>query len=99
VIASQAALVELVPVGGAGAAHPGGGPLTLLLDAVSSGCRTMPALVARTGLTPDVVRTGLDHLVLSGRLRARALSVGCPAGGCNSCALARGGCRLGCTRG
>jgi len=93
-------LVQLVPVADAPAAPgpKGGGPLSLLLDAVSSGCRTLPALVARTGLTPDVVRTGLDHLVRSGRLEARAISAGCPAGGCGSCALAKqsGGCRMGC---
>jgi hypothetical protein len=99
VIASQASLVELVPVATAASAHRGGGPLSLLLDAVAAGCRTTPALAAHTGLTPDVVRTGLDHLVMSGRLQARRVSVGCPAGGCNSCALARAGCRQGAARG
>ena len=102
-------LVQLVPVApesvadasASVAAAPvakGSGPLSLLLDAVSSGCRTLPALVVRTGLSPDVVRTGLDHLVRSGRLEARAITAGCPAGGCGSCALASksGGCRMGC---
>jgi hypothetical protein len=92
----RAGLVELVPVAAPGTG--GDGPLSLLLDAVASGCRTLPALAARTGLTIDVVRAGLDHLVRSGRLEARGLTAGCPAGGCGGCAVARGGggCGLGC---
>ena len=84
-------LVELVPVATPSAViGVENGPLSRLLDAVSSGCRTLPALSARTGLSSDVVRAGLDHLVRSGRLEVRTVSAGCPAGGCSGCALAKG---------
>ena len=40
-------------------------------------------LVTRPRLTAAV-----DHLVRAGRLEAKILTVGCPAGGCGGCALA-----------
>ncbi len=64
-------------------------PLTLVLDAVTAGSRTLPQIGLRTGLSPEVVRASLDHLVRLGRLVAEPLSAGCPAGGCGVCAPAR----------
>lgn len=62
------------------------GPLRQVLDAFSDGVHSVDEIVQRTGLSRGVVDASIDHLVRSGRLEARQLTVGCPDGGCGSCA-------------
>ncbi len=62
------------------------GPLTQVLDAFGAGVSSLSEVAARTGLGRDVVQASVDHLVRLGRLDARELAVGCPAGGCGTCA-------------
>lgn len=62
------------------------GPLTRVLGAFTSGAGTLAEIEARTGLSRDVVAASVEHLVRLGRLEARELAVGCPTGGCVSCA-------------
>lgn len=62
------------------------GPLTQVLDAFAAGATSLAEVGERTGLAPDVVRASVDHLVRTGRLEAKELAVGCPTGGCGTCA-------------
>lgn len=62
------------------------GPLRSVLAAIEEGAASVDAVAGRTGLSPDVVRAGIDHLVRLGALEAKELAIGCPAGGCGSCA-------------
>lgn len=62
------------------------GPLTAVLDAFAAGVHSVDEVVRHTGLSRDVVDAAIAHLVRSGRLEAKQLSVGCPDGGCGSCA-------------
>ena len=64
------------------------GPLHQVLDALASGCRSLPEVAERTGLAIDTVRTATDHLVRMGRIEAREMAMGCPSSGCSSCASA-----------
>ncbi|MCL2315995.1 MAG: FeoC-like transcriptional regulator [Actinomycetia bacterium] len=64
------------------------GPLSLVLDAIQGGARTPPAIGVRTGLSLDVVRAVLEHLVRTGRLSTDSVSAACPGGSCRACALA-----------
>lgn len=66
------------------------GPLRSVLDAFGAGATTLQDVAARTGLDPAVVRAAVEHLVRAGYLEARELTVGCPAGGCGSCASGHG---------
>ena len=61
-------------------------PLRAVLQAFDDGASTLHEVGVRTGLDPDVVRAAVDHLVRTGYLDARELAVGCPGGGCSSCA-------------
>ena len=68
-----------------------GGPLSALLSEVAAGTPTVAEMARNTGLSTEVLRAGLDHLVRTGRLQATALPIGCPPSGCGGCASA-GGC-------
>lgn len=68
------------------AATTSAGPLTGVLAAFESGARSLDEVAARTALTRDVVDAAVDHLVRMGRIEARELAIGCPTGGCGSCA-------------
>ena len=63
-----------------------GGPLSAVLEAFGSGSRSLAEVAARSGLSSEVVRAAVDHLVRMGRLDAKELALGCPSGGCGSCA-------------
>ncbi len=65
-------------------------PLRAVLDAFTTGARSRHDVVTSTGLSRDVVDAAVEHLVRSGRLTATELSVGCPDGGCGSCASGHG---------
>jgi FeoC like transcriptional regulator len=62
------------------------GPLTLVLDAFGAGAASLGEVESATGLSRDVVAASVDHLVRMGRLEAAQLSMGCPTGGCGTCA-------------
>lgn len=72
------------------------GPLRQVLDAFASGCHSLVEVAEHTGLGWATVRTTTDHLVRIGRLTAHELSIGCPGGGCSSCASAGPGDTPGC---
>jgi hypothetical protein len=63
-----------------------GSPLRAVLDAFSGGASTLDDVAAITGLPRDVVDAAVEHLVRVGQLSASTLTVGCPSGGCGSCA-------------
>jgi hypothetical protein len=75
------------------------GPLSIVLAELAAGTPTLTEMARRSGLEESVVRAAVDHLVRSGRVEARELSMGCPASGCGSCASATDagapGCGLG----
>lgn len=62
------------------------GPLSRVLEAFSTGASSLAEIAARTGLPADVVSGAVDHLVRAGRLSSKELAIGCPSGGCGSCA-------------
>jgi len=64
------------------------GPLTTVLAEMQAGTPTVAEIVRRSGLEDSVVRAAVDHLVRSGRVESRELSMGCPASGCGGCAAA-----------
>ena len=64
------------------------GPLSAVLAAFEAGATSLPEVQERTGLSADLVRAGVDHLVRIGRLQAQELAQGCPSGGCGTCASA-----------
>jgi len=61
------------------------GPLHLVLDEITAGTPTLAAIARRTGLSDDVVRAAVDHLVRAGRITSTELSLGCPTDGCGTC--------------
>ncbi|HET8601976.1 MAG TPA: FeoC-like transcriptional regulator [Segeticoccus sp.] len=61
-------------------------PSRAVLDAFAAGATSVDQVAGRTGLSADVVRTAVDQLVRLGRMDAKELTVGCPDGGCGSCA-------------
>jgi hypothetical protein len=63
-----------------------GGPLTAVLAAFDAGAHSLDDVATRCGLPLDTVRASVDHLVRMGRLEAEELAIGCPTGGCGSCA-------------
>lgn len=65
-------------------------PLRAVLAALADGAPSRHALAESTGLPRDVVDAALEHLVRMGRVEARELAVGCPDGGCGSCASGQG---------
>lgn len=72
------------------------GPLRAVLDAFEAGASSLAEVVERTGLDADVVSAAVGHLVRSGRLDAKELSMGCPSGGCGTCASGRADGTAGC---
>ena len=62
------------------------GPLRLVLDAFRAGCSTESQIAAATSLSDEMVRAAIDHLVRTGDVTAKSLAMGCPSGGCGSCA-------------
>ncbi len=62
------------------------GPLAAVLAAFEGGASSLVEVQSRTGLPRDLVDAGVAHLVRLGRLDARELAMGCPGGGCGSCA-------------
>ena len=75
------------------------GPLSSVLAELEAGTPTIAEMVRRSGLEESVLRAALDHLVRSGRVQSRELSMGCPDSGCGGCASASDagtpGCGLG----
>lgn len=67
------------------------GPLSLVLAEVRAGTPTVAGIALRSGLDESVVRAAVDHLVRSGRIESRELSIGCPPSGCGGCASATAG--------
>jgi hypothetical protein len=65
-------------------------PLRSVLTAFEDGARSRADVAASTGLRRDVVDAAIEHLLRMGRLDARELAVGCPDGGCGSCASGHG---------
>ncbi|MFZ2260928.1 MAG: FeoC-like transcriptional regulator [Luteococcus japonicus] len=63
-----------------------GGPLSAVLSAFEGGAGSLDEITRITGMSPDVVQTSVDHLRRMGRIEAKELSMGCPSGGCGSCA-------------
>jgi FeoC like transcriptional regulator len=61
-------------------------PLRSVLTAFEDGARSRTDVCAGTGLRRDVVDAAIEHLLRMGRLDAKELTVGCPDGGCGSCA-------------
>jgi hypothetical protein len=70
------------------------GPLHLVLDEITAGTPTLAAIARRTGLSDDVARAAIDHLVRAGRITSTELSLGCPTGGCSGCPSAGNSCTL-----
>ena len=64
------------------------GTLSTVLAEMRAGTPTVAEIVRRSGLDDSVVRAAVDHLVRSGRVESRELSMGCPASGCGGCASA-----------
>lgn len=61
-------------------------PLRAVLDAFTAGAASLDEISTATGLDRDVVAASIDHLRRMGRIEAKELSMGCPGGGCGSCA-------------
>ena len=62
------------------------GPLTAVLAAFEAGAHSLGEVATHCDLPLDTVRASVDHLVRMGRLEAKELAIGCPTGGCGSCA-------------
>jgi hypothetical protein len=60
-------------------------PLSQVMQAVTGGATTPGAIVATTGLDPDVVDGALDHLLRLGRISTPILRSSCPESGCAGC--------------
>ncbi len=75
------------------------GPLSVVLAELHAGTPTITEMVRRSGLDESVLRAAIDHLVRTGRVESRELSMGCPESGCGGCASASDagtpGCGLG----
>lgn len=61
-------------------------PLNAVLQAFTEGATSIDDIVVRTTLSRDVVEASIAHLRRMGRIEAKELSMGCPGGGCGSCA-------------
>ena len=68
-------------------------PVTTVLAQYEAGVRSVPDLVARTGLTPDLVRAVTERLIRAGRVKPLVISSACAPTGCRDCAAT--GCLLG----
>jgi hypothetical protein len=65
-------------------------PLRSVLTAFEDGAHSRTDVCTSTGLRRDVVDAAIEHLLRMGRLDAEQLGVGCPDGGCGSCASGSG---------
>ena len=65
-------------------------PLSAVLSCVREGARTLAEIQLRTGLSAEMVRTAIDHLVRTHRLIVRNLAMGCAGGSCGDCSVADG---------
>lgn len=61
-------------------------PLHAVMDAFGAGATSLDEVAQRTGLSRDMVTASVDHLIRLGRIDAKQMSMGCPSGGCGSCA-------------
>jgi hypothetical protein len=75
-----------------------GGPLSRVLAELEAGTPTVAGIARGSGLDEAVVRAAIDHLVRSGRVDSRELSIGCPPSGCGGCASATSEGAPGCGR-
>ncbi len=71
-------------------------PLAAVLQAFEDGAGTLEEVSQRTGLSREVVDAGVAHLRRMGRIQASELAMGCPSGGCGSCASASADGGAGC---
>jgi hypothetical protein len=69
---------------------PPSSPLTAVMQAFEAGCGTLDEVARSASLDRDVVDAAVEHLVRLGRLNAGVLAVGCPDGGCGTCATGVG---------
>lgn len=67
-------------------------PVTAVLTEIEAGVRSVPDLVLRTGLAPDLVRAVTNRLVRAGRVKPLVISSACAPTGCRDCASS--GCPL-----
>ena len=81
---------------GLGVAAGTAGPLRRVLAAFEEGAGSLDQVAAVTGLSRDTVGAAVDHLVRLGRIDAKEMSMGCPSGGCGSCASGTTGGAPGC---
>lgn len=61
-------------------------PLSAVLRAFREGATTLHDISEQTGLPMGTVNAAIDHLISMGRIEAKQLAVGCPSGGCATCA-------------
>lgn len=61
-------------------------PLRAVLEALRGGAGSLSEVTRECGLDRDVVEAAVEHLVRVGAVSARELALGCPGGGCSSCA-------------
>jgi hypothetical protein len=64
----------------------GTGPLRAVLSALEDGAPSLQDVCVRTRLDREVVDAAVEHLIRMGRVSAHQLAIGCPGGGCGSCA-------------
>ncbi len=73
--------------------------MTAVLGAFAHGAGSLDEVAALCGLPRDIVAGAVDQLVRLGRLESRELAIGCPSGGCGSCASGRSDGSAGCGSG
>lgn len=61
-------------------------PLRAVLEALRGGAGSLTEVARQCGLDRDVVEAAVDHLVRLRLVSARELALGCPGGGCTTCA-------------
>lgn len=62
------------------------GPVSAVLAELSRGAASLDEVSRVTGLSRESVDVAVAQLVRMGRVDARELTMGCPSGGCGSCA-------------
>lgn len=72
------------------------GPLSRVLGAFSAGAASLDEVAKWSGLDRRTVADAVENLVAMGRLEARALTSGCPSGGCGTCASGTADGHAGC---
>lgn len=72
------------------------GPLHAVLGAFEAGATTLAEVCKRTGLAREAVDGAVAHLRRMGRLDSKELAMGCPTGGCGSCASGKADGSSGC---